>query len=153
MADYEECTPEEFWEKDDEQSSAPAPKDSQAEHDEQIRKQTLLEVAEELLHRPSRFIIPIDSYMRDAPLIAQHNIAAWLQARAEYRVAPVISRLPEAHREHTRQWPPMNDVPGKLVMGWCSRRVGDGYAPDEHDGYHEHVRRGSCAWFVPIRRL
>lgn len=149
MADYEECTPAEFWE--DDQPSAPT--DSQAEHDKQIRKQTLLGVADELLHRPLRLIIPVDAYVQDSPLIARHNIAAWLQAKAEGRQAPVISRLSQARNKHTRQWPPMNDVPGKLVMGWCSRRVGDGYAPDEHDGYHEHVRRGSCAWFVPIRRL
>lgn len=151
MADYEECTPEEFWER--EQPSAPAPTDSQAEHDKQIRKRVLLELADELLRRPLRLIIPIDAYVQDAPLIARINVAAWLQAKAEGRQAPVISRLSEARHEHTGQWPPVLNVPTTRVVGRCFRRVGDGRSPDEHDGSYDHVRRDSCFGFSMTRRL
>lgn len=35
--------------------------------------------------------------------------------------------------------------------GWCSRRLGDNYAPDDHDGGFDHSRRDSCMNFVSDR--
>lgn len=35
--------------------------------------------------------------------------------------------------------------------GWCARRIGDGYAPGEHDGSFDHARLESCLHFVSDR--
>lgn len=36
----------------------------------------------------------------------------------------------------------------RTQTGWCARRPGDGYAPDEHDGSFDHNHRASCLDFV-----